>query len=148
MGIVRRIKRYFFSAFREIFVYHHSSLEFRAKTYAVLIAGSNEPLNNYQNALEAIASDIYPESERAEALIMTVKEYLKAIQNKKNIGEEALLIDVIRDLRLVPRYALKIEPDHLQSLLECTDDHDSKLYQQRLGDFLREKRTDYEEVKR
>lgn len=145
--MLKRIKNYFFSAFREIFVYHHSSLEFRAKTYAVLIAGSNEPLSHYLKTLEAIALEIYPEADRAGTLMMTVKEYLSSINNKKN-KEEALLIDVIQELRLVPRYALKIEPNHLEQLRECTQDHDSKIYQKRLVDFLKQKRIDYEELKR
>ncbi|MFY9142392.1 hypothetical protein [Sulfuricurvum sp.] len=143
----KRIKNYFFSAFREVFVYHHSSLEFRAKTYAVLIAGSNEPLSHYLKTLEAIAFEIYPEPDRAETLMMTVKEYLSSSYSKKN-KEEALLIDVIQELRLVPRYALKIEPNHLEQLRECTHDHDSKIYQERLVDFLKQKRIDYEELKR
>jgi len=146
--VLRRIKKYFFSAFREVFVYHHSSLEFRAKTYAVLIAGSTESFSRYQHTLEVIASEIYTNPDRAGALVMTVKEYLKAIQNKKNMGNEMLLNDVIRELRLVPRFALKIEPEHLERLEECTLEEDSKIYQQRLIEFLREKRTEYEEIKR
>lgn len=145
--MLKRIKNYFFSAFREVFVYHHSSLEFRAKTYAVLIAGSSDPLSHYLKTLEAIAFEIYPESDRAETLMMTVKEYVSSIYSKKN-KEEALLIDVIQELRLVPRYALKIEPNHLEQLRECTHDHDSKIYQERLVDFLKQKRIDYEEFKR
>lgn len=146
--MLRRIKKYFFSAFREVFVYHHSSLEFRAKTYAVLIAGSSEPLSRYQHTLEMIASEIYTDPDRASALVMTVKEYLNAVQHKKNMGNEMLLNDVIRELRIVPRFALKIEPEHLERLGECTFEQDSQIYQQRLIDFLREKRTEYEEIKR
>ncbi len=146
--MLRKIRNYFFSAFREIFVYHHSSLEFRAKIYTVLIAGSSEPLHHYENTLEEIASNIYEESDRANALIMTVKEYLNAIHSKKYLGEEALLIDVIKELRVVPRYALKIEPEHLERLRECTHNNDSKIYQDRLIEFLRQKRLDYEEFKR
>lgn len=146
--MLRKIRNYFFSAFREIFVYHHSSLEFRAKIYALLIASAHEPFHHYQKILENIASEIYSEADRSGALVMTVKEYIKSMQTKKHMGEEALLIEVIRELRLVPRYALKIEVHHLEQLRECTHDHDSKIYQGRLVDFLRQKRMDYEEVKR
>lgn len=146
--MLRSIKNYFFSAFREVFVYHHSSLEFRAKTYAVLIASSHESLHQYQDTLEKIASEIYTESDRADALVLTVKEYIKSIQSKKYMGEEPLLIDVIRELRQVPRYALKIEPEHLTRLQECTSDMDSKVYQKRLIDFLNQKRLEYRELKR
>lgn len=146
--MIRRVKNYFFSAFREIFVYHHSSLEFRAKIYTVLIAGASEPLHHYQNTLETIASDIYEDPDRANALLMTVKEYLNAVNTKKYLGEEALLTDVIKELRTIPRYALKIEPDHLERLRECTHNQDSKIYQERLIEFLRQKRLEYEDIKR
>lgn len=146
--MLRAIKNYFFNAFREIFVYHHSSLEFRAKTYAVLIAGANEPIAQYQSILEEIASEIYSESERADALVMTVKEYIKSINSKRGTGEEALLMEVIRELRQVPRYALKIEPEHLKRLQACTTDHDAIVYQERLIDFLKQKRLEYKELKR
>ena len=146
--MLRSIKNYFFSTFREVFVYHHSSLEFRAKTYAVLIASSQESLQQYQETLEKIASEIYSESDRADALLLTVKEYIKSIHSKKQMGEEPLLIDVIRELRQVPRYALKIEPEHLERLQECTQDMDSKIYQKRVIDFLDHKRLEYRELKR
>jgi hypothetical protein len=145
--VFKTIKNYFFSAFREIFIYHHSSLEFRAKTYAVLIASAKEPLEQYDSTLEKIASEIYTDPDRAEALILTVKEYIKGIHIKKNRGEELLLIDMIRELRQIPRYALKIEPDHRERLQECTHDRDSKIYQSRIIDFLKEKRREYREFK-
>jgi hypothetical protein len=146
--VLRSIKDYFFSAFREIFVYHHSSLEFRAKIYAILIVSGNESLSHYEIALETIASEIYSDSDRANALMMTVSEYIHTMVSKKHLGEEALLIDVIKELRVVPRYALKIEPDHLIRLQACTQNNDCKIYQERLIDFLRQKRLDYEEFKR
>ena len=145
--MLRIIKNYFFSAFREIFVYHHSSLEFRAKIYALVIASGNEPIHHYQETLQEIASRIYNDPDRANALIITVKEYLNSVQNKKHHGEESLLIEVIRELRQVPRFALKIEPDHLLNLQEHTGDRDSKIYQSRLIDFLGQKRLEYESFK-
>lgn len=146
--MLKKIKNYFFGAFRAIFVYHHTSLEFRAKIYTVVIAGANEPLNHYQSTLEEIVREIYHEADRAEALLLTVKEYLVAIQNKKTMSDETLLIDIIKELRLVPRYALKIEPEHLRRLQECTHEHDSKIYQDRLIEFLTRKRSEYEELRR
>jgi len=37
MKLSFRIKHHFFSVFREIFVHHHDSLEFRAKIFALII---------------------------------------------------------------------------------------------------------------
>ncbi|MBD3810033.1 MAG: hypothetical protein IE884_05920 [Sulfuricurvum sp.] len=146
--MIQRVRSYFLNAFREIFVYHHSSLEFRAKIYALFIASSNEPINQYEDTLEKIAFNIYKERDRADTLLTTIKEYLKSVYTKKHLGEEPLLIEVIQELRMVPRYALKIEPDHLEQLRECTHNQDSKIYQDRLIDFLRQKRSDYEALRR
>ena len=44
MKLSFRIKHHFFSAFRELFVHHHGSLEFRAKIFALIIA-ANEDVN-------------------------------------------------------------------------------------------------------
>lgn len=145
--MLRQIKNYFLNTFREIFVYHHSSLEFRAKIYAVFIASASETIRHYEKSLEAIASEIYTDTDRATTLIMTVKEYLSAIQTKKSITDESLLLEIIRELRMVPRYALKIESEHLRQLLECTHDHDSRIYQARLIEFLEQKRKEYESAK-
>jgi len=140
---IRSIRNYFFSAFREIFVYHHTSLEFRAKLYALMIASTNEPFRHYFQTLEDIAKDIYGESDRAGALVLTVKEYVNAVHTKKTFSDQKLLYEIIQELRIVPRYALKIEPNHLRQLQECTEDNDSRIYQERLIEFLSQKRADH-----
>lgn len=147
-AVLRTIRDHFFSAFREIFVYHHTALEFRAKTYAIIIVGAEEPVHHYLPALEEIATEIYAESDRAGTLVMTVKEYVSAVRVKKTISDHTLLNDILQELRLMPRYAQKIEPDHLRKLQTCTHERDSKIYQERLIDFLSQKRLDFESVKR
>jgi hypothetical protein len=146
--VLKTIRNHFFSAFREIFVYHHTALEFRAKTYAVIIASGEEPIDRYLSTLKEIASEIYAESDRAGALVLTVREFVSAVHTKKTISDQTLLNDIILELRLMPRYAQKIEPSHLQKLQECTRESDTKIYQERIIDFLREKRIEYEELKR
>lgn len=37
-----KIKNHFFSAFRELFVHHHGSLEFRAKIFALIISANED----------------------------------------------------------------------------------------------------------
>lgn len=146
--VLRTIRNHFFSAFREIFVYHHTSLEFRAKIYAVMIASTDEPIHQFLPSLEEIASEIYAEPDRAGTLVMTVREFVSAVQAKKTITEQALLSEIIQELRLIPRYAQKIEPEHLLRLQECTQESDSKIYQKRIIEFLSERRNDFESIKR
>lgn len=145
--MLRKLRNYFLSAFRELFVYHHSSLEFRAKIYALFIASATDSPRHYDRVLQIIAAEIYSDADRASTLLLTLNEYLSAIEVKKTLSDEKLLSEILRELRLVPRYALKIEPEHLARLQECTQDHDSKIYQGRLLDFLAEKRREYETAK-
>ncbi len=145
--VFRRVRNHFFSAFRELFVYHHTSLEFRAKTYALMIAGAEEPVHHYLETLETIAREIYAETDRAGALVMTVKEYVDSAYAKKKGHEQMLLNEIIQELRLMPRYALKIEPAHLRKLQECTQGSDSKIYQERIIDFLSQKRLEHETIR-
>ena len=42
MRLAFKIKHHFFSAFREVFVHHHGSLEFRAKIFALVIAANEK----------------------------------------------------------------------------------------------------------
>ncbi|MBN2869909.1 MAG: hypothetical protein JXK04_03035 [Campylobacterales bacterium] len=146
--MLKTLRDHFFSAFRELFVYHHTALEFRAKTYAVIIASSDEAAQHYYPVLKELADEVYAESDRARALVITVKEYVSAVQGKKTITEQTLLNDIIQELRLMPRYAQKIEPEHLRKLQSCTHERDSKIYQGRIIDFLSQKRLDFEEIKR
>jgi hypothetical protein len=146
--MLKTLRDHFFSVFREIFVYHHTALEFRAKTYAVIIASSEEAAHHYYPILKELAGEIYAESDRATALVMTVKEFVSAVQSKKTITEQTLLNDIIQELRLMPRYAQKIEPEHLRKLQSCTHEHDSKIYQERIIDFLSQRRLDFEALKR
>lgn len=48
MRLIFPIKHHFFSAFRELFVHHHGSLEFRAKLFALVIAANEDAkVENY-----------------------------------------------------------------------------------------------------
>ncbi len=148
MAVFKTIRNHFFSAFREVFVYHNTSLEFRAKTYALIIVAADEPFEGYRDVLDNIAMEIYAESERATTLVMTVREYVDAIQVRKTMNEQTLLGEIIQELRLIPRYAAKLEPEHLKKLSECTRDAESRIYQRRIIDFLSQKRLEFEQFKR
>ena len=86
---------------------------------------------------------LYEVITRAGALVLTVKEYVNAVHTKKTFSDQKLLYEIIQELRIVPRYALKIEPNHLRQLQECTEDNDSRIYQERLIEFLSQKRADH-----
>ncbi len=145
--MIKALKNYFFNSFRKMFLYNHSSLEFRAKLYTLMIISSNEDFKYHQNSLEDISNSIYSSKDRAEALVMTIKEYFDDLSHKKDRADEILILEILDDLRHIPRFALKIEPKYLEILAQNTHTHNEKLYQEKIIEFLIQKRYEYENPK-
>ena len=144
MALGYKLKHYIFNAFREFLIYHHSSLEFRAKVFAVVIA-ANEHANDADFALvQKAGMAIYDNEDRANTLTLTTKEYVEKVQSRNGLDIDMLAQDIIDDLKLIPRYAKKIEISHLEPLIECSTDEDTSSYQIRIIEFLNGLKKDYE----
>jgi len=138
MKLFTFLKTRFLSFFRDIFVYHTSSLEFRAKLIASVIAikyGINEC---EENLLKEIAKKTYPKDEaRAELLIQITKEYINKIIEKNELDINALIKNIDNELKKSKRFAYKINIKDLKKFLECNkDDEESSIIQQRIIEFL------------
>ena len=134
----RRIKGWFLSFFREVFVYHNSSLEFRAKLLAAMI-GANQDMDECElKVLEDIAKEIYPDDEaRVDVLIRTTKEYVKKIIDQNGLELNELIKNIDRLLTEEKRFCEKINIERLSRLLECsTGDEETQLTQTRILEFL------------
>ncbi len=145
MKIARRIKVWFLSFFREIFLYHHSSLEFRAKLLALMI-GANKKIDTCEKRiLQQIAKEIYPEDEaRVDVLIRTTEEYVKMIIENNGLDINELILHIDKELREVERFYKKIEIDKLERFLECSEgDEEIQLIQRRILDFLENEIREY-----
>jgi len=140
-----RFKHFFFNAFRELFLYHHSSLEFRAKLFAAPIAADLEADTCEYAVVEQAAKDIYGDGDRAELLVLTVKEYVKKVIDNNGLGVDELIEDIIRDLKNVPRYAKKIDTQKLRPLLACQNDEMTRIYQERMLALFERLKREYEE---
>ncbi len=140
-----RFKHFFFNAFRELFLYHHSSLEFRAKLFAAPIAADLEADTCEYAVVEQAAKDIYGDGDRAELLVLTVKEYVKKVIDNNGLGVDELIEDIIRDLKNVPRYAKKIDTQKLRPLLACQNDETTRIYQERMLALFERLKREYEE---
>ena len=132
-----RIKHYFFNAFREIFVHHHGSLEFRAKIFALIIAANNSiKVENYilvkQTALDIYAGD----EDRANLLLLSTKELVNKVKNKNGLDIDSLIFSIQKELKIVPRYAKKIDIDSLMPFLDLAEDEDTLAYQKNILEFL------------
>jgi hypothetical protein len=130
--------------FRELLVYHHSSLEYRAKILTLMVS-SNDVINECEEkALHEIASLVYKdEPERAELLVDTVKEYHEKIVTKNGLDFEHMVQQVERESRDVPRYVEKINFERLNILHQCMKEEDDIIFQQRIFDFLKMLKEEY-----
>ena len=133
------LKRLIKRMFREFLVYHHSSLEYRAKILTLMVSSDGEMDECEKQKLKEIAFEIYKDDpERAEVLIDTVTEYHKKIVTDNGLDYEHLILQVAKETRSVKRFADKIDIELLKKLHECIDDEDEdeRIFQERIIEFL------------
>ncbi len=123
----------FLAIFREFFIYHHKSLEFRAKIFASMLVANKNSQKTDLDELKDIATEIYPNDKtRVEILIATTLEFIDKCNNELNL--DALLFDIDKQLKHNPKFAKKIDFSHLRRLM--SDDEEETLIQQRVYEFL------------
>ncbi len=138
------LKQYLYRAFRELLLYHHNSLEFRAKLYAALIA-ANEEFGECELALvQKDGMAIYDDEDRANTLRLTVEEYLDKIIEDNGLAIDELIDHLMIDLKDYPRYADKITIDEYLKIRECCDDEESRIYQERIISLYQRLKDEYE----
>ena len=119
MAIRFRLKDHLYNAFRELFLYHHSSLEFRAKLFAAVIAADHAANECEFDIVKVAGMAIYRDEDRSNTLVLTTREYVKKVIEDNGLDIDELIDDIIRDRKAVPRYAKKIDTAQLRPLLEC-----------------------------
>ncbi|MDB2562161.1 hypothetical protein N9X61_01005 [Sulfurimonas sp.] len=137
MRLSFRLKHHFFSAFREFFVHHHGSLEFRAKVFALVIAANLESTVESYVKVKEIALKIYDnDEERANLLMLTTKEKVQKVKDNNGLDIDILVANIQKDLKIIPRYAKKINLEELNELILLSDDEDIISYQNNMLEFL------------
>ena len=136
MRLSFRIKHHFFNAFREFFVHHHGSLEFRAKVFALIIAVNNSSADESYILVQDIGLRIYNNNERADLLMLTTKEKVIQLTEERTTDIDTLVNSILHDLKIVPRYAKKINLEELRELLPLTADENILCYQENILEFL------------
>jgi uncharacterized tellurite resistance protein B-like protein len=130
--------------FRELLVYHHSSLEYRAKVLTLMISANGDICECEKQKMKDIAHSIYgDDQDRAELLIDTVNEYHTKIITNNGLDFEHLIQLVARETREVPRFTQKIDMGHIMQLHECTDSDEDILFQKRIIEFLQGLKDEY-----
>jgi len=138
-----KLKHFLFNAFRELFLYHHSSLEFRAKLFAAVIAADLEADECEYALVKEAGMKIYDDGDRADALVLTTREYVEKVIENNGLDIDMLVEDIIKSLRAKPRFADKIDIEQLRPLLECRHDPDIRIYQTRILELFSRLKKEY-----
>lgn len=137
MQLASKIKHYLFNAFRELFVYNHSSLEFRAKLFALILSANENIKADEFLIIKKIGMNIYKnDDERANLLMLNTKELVKKVKENNGLDIDTLVSNIQKELKLMPRYAKKIDIDSLKELLLLSHDRDTISYQENMIEFL------------
>lgn len=140
---LKTIKLDLLSFFRGIFIYHHYSLEFRAKLFAAMIAANPNTNQNSYNLVKKIGMQIYANDEkRAEILVRTTKEYVNKINIDNGLNLDELIIDIDKSIKGNKRYVKKINISHLRYLQEY-DNEEVVLLQERIIEFAQSEILEY-----
>jgi hypothetical protein len=143
MKILFNLKHYLYSGLREVLVYHHNSLEFRAKLFALIIAANKYPSECEYTLVYEAGMQIYKDEERVKMLVLNTKEYVKKVSDKNGLNIDGLVDDIVKEIRQIPRYASKIDTAMLIPIAECSVDEDTSTYQIRMIAFLERLKEEY-----
>jgi hypothetical protein len=148
MQIFSRILDRILYSFRELLLYHHDSIEFRAKLFALVI-GANESNSECEfDFLSSISRDIYGDApHRQQTLILIVREYVEKIKLPNGLGVDELIVEIERDLKHKSRFANKINSVQLRRFLRCTRKAENRVYQERIIEFLTKLKEEYTVMK-
>ncbi len=137
IGMFKSFKRNIMKIFRELLVYHHSSLEYRAKILTLMISANGEICECEKQKLKEIAYSIYgDDQDRAELLIDAVNEYHTKIITNNGLDFEHLVQQVQKETKEVKRFCEKIDMELLMQLHTCMDNEEDILFQKRILEFL------------
>ena len=137
MGLAFKVKHHFFNAFRELFVYHHGSLSFRAKIFALVISADNKAKVENFIIVKQAGMEIYKNDEdRANLLMLSTKEFVNKVNDNNGLYIDTLVTNIQKELKIIPRYAQKININELRPLLELSQDKDTLSYQENILEFL------------
>ena len=137
MRLSFRIKHHFFSAFRELFVHHHGSLEFRAKIFALIISANQNSTVEAYIYVKNYGTKIYKDDEdRANLLMISTKELVQKVKEDNGLDFDTLVEHIQKELKIVPRYAKKIDIESLRPIIELSHDIDTISFQENILEFL------------
>ena len=143
--MIKILRRKVKKVFRELLLYHNSSLEYRAKLLTLVVSVNHKISPCEEKLLYKTACDIYnQDEERAEILVEAVREYFDKIITNNGLDFEHLVFQVEKETREVKRFAKKIDILQLKKFQKCLDNEEDKIYQSRVISFLERLKKQYE----
>ena len=137
--MLKALKHSILKMFREFLVYHHSSLEFRAKLLTLMVSSNGKMCECEKEKLKEIAHRIYSsDDDRAALLVAMVHEFHNKIVTDNGLNFEHLIQQVAKEVKEVKRFCKKIDIGLLMELHECIDekDEEDRIFQIRIIEFL------------
>lgn len=134
------LKTWVISSFREIFLYHYRSLEFRAKLFALVIAAGINDIKEFDfKELKVVASEIYPQNEkRQEIFLHATKEYIERILANPKLGFDDFVKDIDFETKVKKELKEKINLEHIKRFLKEDIVEEKKILQLRIYEFFEE----------
>jgi len=140
----RKLKRIIFKMFRELLVFHNSSLEYRAKILTLVVSSNGDISECELQKLKIITNEIYQnDTLRANLLYDTIQEYHIKIITNNGLNFQHLIELVVKESKEVKRFTKKIDIEMLSSFQECLSDEDEIIFQDRILSFLNDLKTQY-----
>ncbi|MDR0762247.1 MAG: hypothetical protein LBF13_04280 [Campylobacteraceae bacterium] len=132
------IKSWLLTVFRELFLYHYKSLEFRAEIFALIIAPSCKSAKDCNfKILKEVAMAIYGnDRHRQDVFLNIVREYTAMILRNAPASYDEAIRDINRKVKADKSFAMKINMNHINRFLRDDISEDKQLLQQRIAEFL------------
>jgi hypothetical protein len=131
-----KLKNKILSFFREFLVHGYTSLEFRAKLFAVLIYANKDYNECEKNILLKVAHDIYKDSNRAEILVQTTYEFIRKIK-EEHIQIDNVVVMLNTMLQREKKFYRNIDIDELSMFLNCKASEDALVTREKIIDFFK-----------
>ncbi|MDR2635492.1 MAG: hypothetical protein LBC08_01545 [Campylobacteraceae bacterium] len=132
------VRTWLLTAFRELFLYHYKSLEFRAELFALIIAPSCKSARecNFQ-VLKEVAAEIYKNDRHRQGVFLNiVREYIAIILRNAPASYNEAIKDISRKVKANKSLAVKINMNHINRFLRDDIPEDRRILQLRISEFL------------
>lgn len=134
------VKSWLLTVFRELFLYHYKSLEFRAEIFALIMSPGCKSFKECDfKTLKEVAAEIYAnDRHRQEVFLNIVREYVVMILRNAPASYGEAVKDINHKVKINKSLATKINMDHINRFLRNDTAENRQLLQQRIKEFLEE----------